>query len=363
MNLVVYGGFIGVFALPWVARVTGITWTEVAILMAAHLGWMLVSAWLVAPRAYTSRRAFDIQVIGNAVLGVAIASAFPVLGNAPGTLLWGALIFYAAMNGTIMDFEPSISLHGLHIAGPLATIPVFLANGAPEWSIAGPLLAALFSASGYHLTATSAADARRFKNLANEAERRAAEQRLARDLHDVVGSTLGTVKAYADMLATAAPAVAIPLSNVAQHGIDDLRGILDALAPPPQADLESAITSIARRLVPPTIEVSVAGNWPTGVAGPLRVGIARIVHEALHNAVRHARPTTIAITCSRSSGAHAIEIRDNGIGFMPADDSDGRGLATMRARASELAGTLTITSSDSGTAVVATFPLAMSHAA
>lgn len=362
LNLVIYVAAVAVFALPWVERATGIDWPAAATVIGVHAGWVVMSAILIGRRALTSRRAFDVQVVGNVLLGTAVASAFPLLADAPASVLWGFLILYATMNGALAEFEPSITLQAFHVGVPLATIPLFHARGASDWWIAGPVITACMAAMGYHLTASQAAFTRRYRRAALDAERKAAELRLARDLHDVVGSTLGTVKAYADMLTTAAPSVALPLSDVAQHGLDDLRGVLDALAPPRGSGLASTVEAIARRIVVPPIDVEVTGEWPATVDGPVRVAVARIVQEALYNAVRHAKPTAIVVTCVSSSSELCVEVRDNGSGFVP-KDGDGRGLAAMHARASELAGTLMITSDDNGTTITARFPLAMSKAA
>jgi signal transduction histidine kinase len=266
---------------------------------------------------------------------------------------------YATMTGAIADFQPSFTLLAIHVLVPLATIPIFLARSEGAWSIAGPILAALFGSIGYHLTSQLNGNITEYRRASEIAKRQADELRLAQDLHDVVGSTLGTVKAYADMLAGSSPTVAAPLSSVAQGGLDDLRAVLDALAPPCDQGLASTVAAIARRMVPTTIELGISGAWPNDLAGPVRVAIARIVQESLYNAVRHGTPTHIEISCSVMHESLSVVVRDNGCGFEPEIEMqrDGRGLATMQSRASQLAGSLAITSNESGTVIAARFPL------
>lgn len=348
------------FALPIVQRATGISMLAIAAILGVHALWMVVVRCVLIRRARTSKRAFDAIVSGNALSSTICAAAIPVLGDSPAGVLWGALILYATMNGALFDFEPSAVLQAIHVGVPLATIPIFELRGHDAWTVAGPVIAALFAALGYHLTAFNFGIARANRRAVEErlvaAERLAQELRLARDLHDVVGSTLGTVKLYADLLGGANP-IATPLSAVAQDGLDDLRAVLDALAPPSSEGLASTVCAIARRTSPPGVTATVTGTWPEQADGPLRVAVARIVQEALYNAVRHGKATAITISATARGRELDIEVRDDGRGFEPsAVEGGGRGLAAMRARAEELGGQLVIRSRPGGgTAIVATF--------
>jgi len=362
---VTYLAFIAVFAIPAVQDATGIAPLEMTAIMAVHCAWMLFARFVLDRRATTSRRAFDAMVLGDVTIGTVLSTAIVVVGGAPGSVLWGPLVLYATHNGGIREFRPSIVLQLFHVGVPLASIPVFLAQDAGEWSVAGPVLAATFAAVGYHLRAMSTAAARVRREAIEarlaHAERVASELRLARDLHDVVGSTLGTVKLYADMLASSTPGIATPLSDVAQAGLDDLRAVLDALAPPGAGGLSSTLAAIARRTSPSGLEVRIRGEWPEDVPGVVRVAAARIAQEAIHNAIRHARASSIDIGCRADHGL-VLTVRDDGCGFEPAvatASGAGRGLGTMAARVAELGGTLAIESSvGGGTEIVATFPSA-----
>ena len=91
------------------------------------------------------------------------------------------------------------------------------------------------------------------------------------------------------------------------------------------------------------------------------LAVLRIVHEALHNSLRHASAGQIKVRL----GLEAVEISDDGIGFEP-DRADLRsrhlGLTSMEERARELGGRLEIRSSPgAGTTVrldLATIPVA-----
>jgi signal transduction histidine kinase len=334
------------FALPWVEEATGVSWTSIAAVMATHGAWILFSYFAVLPRIRSSRRAFDTLVIGNLIVEIGCASAIPVVADSPATVLWGAMILYATMMGTNADLEPSIPIIVMMIVGPLATIPLFV-GGHGAWAIAGPILAALFAAAGYHLAATFAAQTLVFKRAAVAAQRQANDVRLARDLHDVVGSTLGSVKIYADLMAPATP-----IGNVAQSGLDDLRAVLDGLSPPREGGLAATIGALLARLVPPTIEKRISGTWPAELPSNVRVATARVTQEAIYNALRHGTPSRIDIEGAWQDGALVVRIRDNGRGFdVEAAGQSGRGITTMRSRIEELGGRFSITSSRSGSCI------------
>lgn len=350
VNSTLYVGLPAVFALPWVEQATGIAWTTIAAIVATHAAWALFSLFVLAPRLRSSRRAFDLMILGNVVFGVALASLFPLLADAPASVLWGALVLYATMNGAIAELEPSIPLQALNVIAPIATIPFFAHHGA--WGIAGPILAACFAAAGYHLAAMFGATALAYQRAAVAAQRRANDLRLARDLHDVVGSTLGSVKIYADLIAPASP-----IGNVAQSGLDDLRAVLDALAPPREGGLEATLAALLHRLVPPHIETNITGTWPTELSSNVRVAAARVAQEAIYNALRHGQPTKIEVEGAWQDDKLAIHVRDDGRGFdVDAAMQQGRGLLTMRSRVEELAGHFTITSAKSGTSVSISVP-------
>ncbi len=80
---------------------------------------------------------------------------------------------------------------------------------------------------------------------------------------------------------------------------------------------------------------------------PLEASVAlyRIVQEALHNTVKHARAKGVRIKLERGSEDIALEISDDGAGFDPYGDFPGHlGLRSMRERALRLGGTLEVDS-------------------
>jgi PAS domain S-box-containing protein len=66
-----------------------------------------------------------------------------------------------------------------------------------------------------------------------------------------------------------------------------------------------------------------------------------IVHEAVHNAVKHSGATSITIFLTRDSETVCIGVLDNGKGFDPGEHTRGMGIRIMTFRAARIGGTLT----------------------
>ena len=88
--------------------------------------------------------------------------------------------------------------------------------------------------------------------------------------------------------------------------------------------------------------------------------LLRIAQEAIHNAVRHANPTLIAVSLRWDAPNLVLQVKDNGSGIHsgPPDKNEGFGLGNMRARATQIGGKLDIcTAAGRGTSIVVTVPI------
>jgi two-component system, NarL family, sensor kinase len=88
--------------------------------------------------------------------------------------------------------------------------------------------------------------------------------------------------------------------------------------------------------------------------------LLRIAQEAIHNAVRHANPTAIAMVLQWDAANLLLQIKDNGSGISPArlEKSEGFGLANMQERAAEIGGTFEIqTGVGCGTTILVSVPV------
>jgi signal transduction histidine kinase len=102
-------------------------------------------------------------------------------------------------------------------------------------------------------------------------------------------------------------------------------------------------------------------NIPEAILPPrVKHELLRIAQEAIHNAVRHANPTLIAVTLRWDAPTLVLHVKDNGCGISPArlERSEGLGLGNMRKRASEIGGRFEIqTAVSRGTSINVTVPV------
>jgi signal transduction histidine kinase len=189
--------------------------------------------------------------------------------------------------------------------------------------------------------------------------------RLARELHDAVSqklfSLVFTAEAADTLLERDPPAAREQLARLralAQEALDELRSLVFELRPPDleQDGLCGALrkhVDVLRRLQPAEIVLDLDAQID---GDPVRHReIMRIAQEALHNALRHAGATRVAIRLHRADGRLLLEVEDDGVGFDPTARelrSTHLGLTSMEERAQRLGGRLEIRSaSGSGTTV------------
>ncbi len=178
--------------------------------------------------------------------------------------------------------------------------------------------------------------------------------RLALELHDVVSQKLFSLVLSAEAAATQLerdPAGATRqvgrLGELAREALEELRSLIFGLRP---AELErDGLEMTLRKEVEMLrrihgVEIEVITDGPhNGTDAGSDLAVLRIVEEALHNALRHARATHIVVRL-RHGG---IEVSDDGVGFEP-QSADLRsrhlGLTSMEERAAELGGRIEVRS-------------------
>lgn len=191
-------------------------------------------------------------------------------------------------------------------------------------------------------------------------------QKLSRELHDSVsqalyGIGLGTRTALKliESDATDKNALTQPLEYVlslATAGLAEMRALIFELRPE-SLEAEGLVPALTRRIEALSarhgfdVEAELAAE-PDLPLGSKEV-LYRVAQEALHNVVKHANATCVAISLTTINGDVILEVRDDGQGF----DSQGAfpghlGLKSMRERVQAVDGHLTIESaSGQGTMV------------
>ena len=206
---------------------------------------------------------------------------------------------------------------------------------------------------------------------AQEEERR----RVARDLHDGVGQTLGGLGAGLGALQARMERANFQeldqvanLQKYAAQSIDELHRVIADLRPSllDELGLVAALRWYARHYgetLPISVKVEVHG--PTRrLPSEIEIILFRIAQEALTNVVRHARANSAVIRLTVQDRQAVLEVEDDGVGFEPesafAAKGDHRpwGLLGMQERSALVGGSVDITSKAwQGTLVRAVIPL------
>lgn len=194
--------------------------------------------------------------------------------------------------------------------------------------------------------------------------------RIAGDLHDEIGSSLGGIALMADHLSEKF----MPdesgfrrlqeMSTSARQMSDAIRDIIWFVDTEHNSleDLTDRLRSIVRSMLPRTIEssFSVQSGHPANSALTMeqKRNLVLMFKEILHNTVRHARPKKVDIILRGLDDRLEIQVTDNGCGFNQEQGTRGNGLVNLHRRADDLGGRCSIRSVEGqGTTVMISVPL------
>lgn len=173
------------------------------------------------------------------------------------------------------------------------------------------------------------------------------QDKLARDLHDEIGSNLGSITlicsiaAQADATPESMRADFADIERVAAESADSMRDMVQLISPRPSDGGKNWLTvlqDLTERLLRgqqldyqlPTAPLSTEPDVET------RRELYLFCKEVLHNIARHAHATNVRFHLSPSANGLQIFINDNGIGFDPSQTSSGHGLGNLRERAATM---------------------------
>lgn len=190
------------------------------------------------------------------------------------------------------------------------------------------------------------------RRLAGTAER----ERIARDLHDVVGRTLTLVALKADLaarlVARDADAAAAEMRAVADAARAGLGEVRQALAGQAGGSLAHEIGASIAALDMAGIAATVEGD-PRDAPGDAGAVLAMTLREAVTNVIRHADAGRCAITIGGAGNMASLTVLDDGRGGR---FREGNGLRGMRQRIVAAGGRLHIAPQRTGTRLVAEVP-------
>jgi two-component system sensor histidine kinase DesK len=176
------------------------------------------------------------------------------------------------------------------------------------------------------------------KRLARVAER----ERIARDLHDVLGHTLSMIAVKSQLaerlVDSDADRAREEIHAMGQSAREALADVREAISGYQRQDLDEAVEHLRLSLraadIEPVVEIDAVD-----LTARTQAMLALVVREAVTNVIRHSGARRCRIRLAREGRDVALSIDDDGGGRIRLD---GNGIQGMRARIESLGGTLTI---------------------
>lgn len=195
------------------------------------------------------------------------------------------------------------------------------------------------------------------------------KQRIAREVHDELGSTLSVLKMDLEAMDGQLPA-GLKAARAKRSAMEQLVDMAVATTRKIVTDLRPSILD--------DLGLAAALRWQTGeyqkhtkavlhfdmpdpdIAIDRERGLAlfRIFQETITNVVRHAKAENIWILLAQTDRAYMLTVRDDGTGISDDDlrKPASHGIRGMRERAQHFGGNMSVSSTAEGTTVVVTIP-------
>jgi two-component system sensor histidine kinase DesK len=330
-------------------------------------GWAFASIWLVF-LVYPIVATFEADVARHWQVATFACILGFALSNVLGYSLWAArawlalglmAVFALATIPVIgieaVAFTPYLGmLSALQLPDPwwkwataVAVVLPLASLAGPDWFPAwffltvwpimlGGVLIRVFGDKAREATQTRS-------QLALVAER----ERVARDVHDVLGHSLTALSIKAELASrlievdpARAKAELESIQATARQALAEVRATVGGLR---AANLEAELAAAPLVLGDAGITTNVLGD--VADTDPRhRALLAWVLRESVTNVVRHARATTVSIELGRNG----LVVADDGAGFEATGGREGNGLRGMRERVSAVGGTLQLSADLSG---------------
>lgn len=281
------------------------------------------------------------------IIGALTASGAALGVGSPGLQL---VVFLAVVLAFSLPWQAAIGPIAI-LTGTLFLIPRMI----PSWSASEDAWIALLVAGGACTFGRYIMEQRRVARIleqrTHELEINEERNRMARDMHDILGHSL-TVIALKSELAARLVDVAPDqtrteldeVQSLARSALADVRATVNSYRELSLAGELARATSVltsagVRADLPLTVEV---------VDPELRELFAWVVREGVTNIVRHAH----ASLCKVKLTTDSIEVADDGIGLDSTGTGDGHGLEGLRQRCQDNGADLTIEAPSSGSGTV-----------
>jgi signal transduction histidine kinase len=330
----------------------------------------LALAWISAPAAAWRRiRTWEgaLMIAATAGLGVlAFSTKGPVAYIVFPALIWAAFRFGPAGATLSVAIAAGVAVgFTAHLAGPFSTQPIDRRTLITQVYIVVAALTTLFLSALVTERERSAAELAEAKR--REDERAMKERRrIARDLHDSVSQALFSTALHTRTAQKALEREGPTLSGQLRQSLDEIGELTKGA----QSEMRALIFELGHDAVEDGLvaaldrhasmlrtrhglDVDVQGPERLALSSRAQTELFAIGREALANVVKHAGASKAWVHVEARSGRVLVEIGDDGSGFDPAARHPGHfGLDSMRSRAAEVGGVLTLASAPGAGTVV-----------
>lgn len=232
-----------------------------------------------------------------------------------------------------------------YIAGALTVltsflIPSFVPNGQEYFGLAITTSAVFMFVAGITFFIGSSIESQRQAGTRAILEER---ERVARDVHDVLGHTLTVIALKSELAGKLlerdpgrAQAELREITHLARESIEEVRQTVAGLK---VQSLSEEITAASQALESAGIDLRREGSaWSDldSIPAANQAVFAWVIREATTNIIRHTAARRATIKLDRNS----LTITDNGVGISP--EAAGHGLEGLKARVEQVGGTLSI---------------------
>jgi two-component system, NarL family, sensor histidine kinase DesK len=249
-------------------------------------------------------------------------------------------IFAAAFLGDVG--RPAVAVRWLLVIIAIVAVETFLFSLSPQFWIPAVVISILVGGSNIHFCEMRRKDRALIKahevaeHMATIAER----ERIARDLHDLLGHTLSIIVLKSELASKVADrdlGRAIreirDVERISRHALAEVRqAVYGYRGERLEEELTTARTALDAAGVAFDVDAAKIALDPDQER-TLSLGL----REAVTNVIRHARAGRCRVTLTEDEAGIRLTVEDDGVGGDPAE---GAGLSGMRARLAEIGGTM-----------------------
>jgi two-component system sensor histidine kinase DesK len=317
-----------VFIPPALAKTSALQWGLTVAGALVFLVLYFAAHWLHDRRIWWC-------IAGILLLGIGFAPFNP----------GASTYFIYAANFIGYTGPPRVALRGLVLILAVAALEAWLLHLPSFFWFPAALFSLLVGGANIHQAEASRTNAKlrraqeEVEHLAKTAER----ERIARDLHDLLGHTLSLITLKAELagkLVERDPERAgREIREVERISREALREVRTAVAGYRSQGLPAVLAQARAALEAAGVTLEYFAE-PVALEPAQETVLALALREAATNIIRHAGAATCHVTLEQTAAETRLEVRDDGRGGRGGSAVEGIGLASMRERVEGLGGRL-----------------------